>query len=655
VNRALAATRPWRSELLRGSIVFVATFATGLIGFILPYLGAQFALPLLPSGIAVAACYRWGRRMWPFVFAAVVSVAFWHLHIMDKTLGVGAALIEAVSAGGGLAGGAMLTTSLLERHEFSARFARARDVPLFILSSAIGMTLMPTLGVLGFALIGVRSEVGWVYWGGWWGNVTAGVLIVGPMLIPMSRHSFARLSERLWPEAGLWLAGVAACCAAMWLVPTPIARPLLIVLGFLLIVIGAMRFDLVVTASAAFLISLTTALGVAFGHGVYSELEKLPGLALVWSVTAALTGLSLIITALLAERDAESNARLRAERRYAQVFEGSPQPVWVHRRDTGAFLLVNAAATRQYGWSREEFLSRRVGDLAPPGQPRVLPEPGEEGMGADEAMHGGAIMSAAEPFETRHRTSDGRVLDVEVWTRAIDLAGDPAMLVFAIDVTERRALGHALTEAITGEQRRIGQEMHDGLGQELTGLSLSVQALANQAKREWAARAADLQQLAALAASCIQGARLIVQGLSPLSDADGSLEAALAGLARRSSLSGTAVRFAAHVESPLTIGMEARNHLFRIAQEAVQNALKHAAGTEIDIELRADADTIRLVVLDNGQGLRADGARGLGLGMRTMRFRARAIGARLSVGAGEDRGSRVVCDLPQLISRRASA
>jgi PAS domain S-box-containing protein len=646
-----------RGDWLHGSIVALSILAAGLVGFILPIFGAHFNLPLLPSGIAVAACCRWGRRMWPFIFAAVAAVDFWHLHILVGSLGLGAGVIEAFAVGAGLAGGGVLAAWLLERNGFNTSFARARDVPLFILSAAAGMTLMPAFGYLGFMLAGQPSGLSWENWFSWWSNITAGVLVVGPILIPMSRQSLARLTDRSWLEVGLWLLGVVSCCAAILLLGSPNVRPLLSVYAVLLIVVGAMRFDLVVTASAAFVISMTIALSAAFSHGAYSQLDKFSGLTIVWSITAALTGLSLIITALLAERDGESGARLRAERRYAQIFEGSPQPVWVHSRDTGKFLLVNAAAERQYGWSREEFLSRSVADLAPAGQPRVLPEPGEEGTEepAGSAARNEALAAAAEPFETRHRTGDGRVLDVEVWTRSIDLAGQPATLVFAIDVTERRAFGQALSEAIAGEQRRIGQEMHDGLGQELTGLSLSVQALANRAKREWASHAAELQQLAALAASCIQGARLIVQGLSPLSDADGSLEAALEALSRRSSLSGTPVRFKARLEAPLSIGLETRNHLYRSAQEAVQNALKHAGGTLIEIELSANAGRVRLSVADNGRGLPADAMRGQGLGMRTMRFRARSISGRLFVGPAEAGGNRVVCDLAQLAARRESA
>src|SRR5260370_8017700 len=132
-----------------------------------------------------------------------------------------------------------------------------------------------------------------------------------------------------------------------------------------------------------------------------------------------------------------------------------------------------------------------------------------------------------EPFEPEDLTKDGRLLEVEVWTQSIDCGGQPGELVFAVDVTERRAFGQALVEAIGGEQRRIAQEMHDGLGQELTGLALSVRALANRARKEREAISGDLEQLALLATTCIQDPHRIVQGLSPLTNADGNLDAPL--------------------------------------------------------------------------------------------------------------------------------
>jgi signal transduction histidine kinase len=88
-----------------------------------------------------------------------------------------------------------------------------------------------------------------------------------------------------------------------------------------------------------------------------------------------------------------------------------------------------------------------------------------------------------------------------------------------------------------------------------------------------------------------------------------------------------------------------RNHLYRIAQEAVQNALKHSGAKSIDIELAARPGDLKLSVVDDGQGLISASASS-GLGMRTMRFRASAIGGKLSVTRGANGGNSVVCEVP---------
>jgi PAS domain S-box-containing protein len=473
----------------------------------------------------------------------------------------------------------------------------------------------------------------------------AGPLLVGPILVAYSHNSFDRFRQH-WVEGGLWLLGLFTCCAAILLVPGTLGRPLIVVFAIILVVIGAIRFGLVLASGASFAISTMTAISAAFSIGAFAEFNQLQGLVTTWSFIASLSGLSLIITALLGERDSASLEMLRAEQRYAQIFNGSPQPLWVHARDTLRFLLVNDAAVRQYRWSREELLLRTVDVFSPDAKRPALPPPRDASATAD---------LQPEPFETQHITKDGRVLEVEVWSQSIDCGGQPGELVFVVDVTERRAFGHALMEAIGGEQRRIAQEMHDGLGQELTGLALSVRALANRAQKERDAISFDLDQLALLATSCIQDAHRIVQGLSPLTNADGNLDAALEALAQRSSLSGTRVRFRSRHDAPPMIELKIRNHLYRIAQEAVQNALKHSGASSIEIELWSRPGDLVLSVIDDGRGLSAEADVRSGLGMRTMRFRASAIGGRLSITRGVNGGNSVVCDVPTKMDFAATA
>jgi PAS domain S-box-containing protein len=614
------------TKALRLLLVFVSIFAVAAIGFSLRRYGGSLTLYYLPNGIAVAVTYRFGRRVWPAVFLAGFAIVRWTHDPLAAAIGVGI----------GLASGAWASAWLLERSGFDSGFSRAKDVPLFILAVGAGMTLAPLFSLSGYYLSGWKDfATDPSHWVRWWGNAVAGALLLGPILMAYNRKSFERFAAHL-REGSLWLLGLLVCCASIMLAPGALGRPLIVVFAFILVVISAMRFGLVLAGAASFLISTMTAISAALSIGAFSQFEQAQGLVTVWSFIASLSGLSIIITALLGERDAAGIEALRAEQRYAQIFNGSPQPLWVHSRDSLRFLLVNDAAVRQYGWNRDELLSRSVEVLsAGPDQP-VLPPVHDAIVTADLPL---------EPFETQHRTQDGRLLEVEVWTQSIDCGGQAGELVFAVDVTERRAFGQALIEAIGGEQRRIAQEMHDGLGQELTGLALSVRALANRAQKERDVISVDLDQLALLATSCIQDAHRIVQGLSPLTNADGNLDAALELLAQRSSLSGTRVKFRSRHEAPPAIELKMRNHLYRIAQEAVHNALKHSGARNIDIELWTRPGDLRLSVIDDGQGLASDVDRGSGLGMRTMRFRASAIGGRLIMTRGANGGNSVVCDV----------
>jgi PAS domain S-box-containing protein len=615
------------TRALRLLLVFTSIFAVAAFGVSLHRLGGTLTLSYLPNGVAVAATYRFGRRVWPAVFLAGFAIVFWGSEPLPACIGVGI----------GLASGAWASAWLLERSGFDPGFSRAKDVPLFILCTAAGMALGPLFSLSGYFLSGMRAfATDPSHWVRWWGNATAGALLLGPLLMAYNRKSFERFTAH-WLEGGLWLLGLVVCCASIMLAPGDLGRPLIVVFSFILVVVSAMRFGLVLAAGASFVISTITAISAAFSIGAFSQFNQLQGLVTIWSFIASLSGLSIIITALLGERDAAGNEALRAEQRYAQIFNGSPQPLWVHARDSLRFLLVNDAAVRQYGWSRDELLSRSVEILSADSKHPVLPP-------VHDAVE--TVDLPLEPFETQHLTRDGRLLEVEVWTQSIDCGGQAGELVFAVDVTERRAFGQALVEAIGGEQRRIAQEMHDGLGQELTGLALSVRALANRAQKERDVISVDLDQLALLATSCIQDSHRIVQGLSPLTNADGNLDAALELLAQRSSLSGTRVKFRSRHELPPVVELKMRNHLYRIAQEAVHNALKHSGAKTIDIELGSRPGGLRLSVIDDGQGSASDVEKGLGLGMRTMRFRASAIGGRLIITRGVNGGNSVVCEVP---------
>jgi two-component system sensor histidine kinase UhpB len=219
----------------------------------------------------------------------------------------------------------------------------------------------------------------------------------------------------------------------------------------------------------------------------------------------------------------------------------------------------------------------------------------------------------------------------------------------AVAEIERRRLERALREAADQERGRLAKELHDGLGQELTGFALLTDGLAKQVARSQSPVAApELERLAKVARHAIKTCRDIARGLSPLGGTLAGLAEALRDLTDRTAgPPGPGVSLTVNMNAPITTSREVCEHLYRIAQEALTNAMKHSRAATVEVRLDVDAETIRLSVLDDGTGIADLPADSFGLGMRTMRDRAAVIGSRLSVEGRRDRGTAVICETPQ--------
>ncbi len=153
-------------------------------------------------------------------------------------------------------------------------------------------------------------------------------------------------------------------------------------------------------------------------------------------VTAVL--LAYLVHRELHVRERQQAALADSASRYRQLFEANPQPMWVYDAETARFLAVNDAAVAQYGWSRDEFLRMSIADIRPPEDvPSLQPRP-------DEVASGPAYTRSGIG---RHRKKDGRVIDVEIASHALEFDGRPARLVVAVDVTARLAAERALRES----------------------------------------------------------------------------------------------------------------------------------------------------------------------------------------------------------------
>ena len=216
----------------------------------------------------------------------------------------------------------------------------------------------------------------------------------------------------------------------------------------------------------------------------------------------------------------------------------------------------------------------------------------------------------------------------------------------AHEVSAREQLQQELIELSERERRTIGNDLHDGLGQHLTAMAYAAQILSQQlaAKQHPASQAA--QEIVRLAEDGILQSRQLARGLLLTAIEPGSLHRELGELAASvQRQSGVACHFASPL--PVTVADSATaSHIFRIAQEAVRNAIRHARPTTVNLSLTSDHSSLLLTVSDNGPGLQSKPDGQPGVGLRVMAHRAKLIGGDFTVESSPDRGTCIRCRVP---------
>jgi PAS domain S-box-containing protein len=223
----------------------------------------------------------------------------------------------------------------------------------------------------------------------------------------------------------------------------------------------------------------------------------------------------------------------------------------------------------------------------------------------------------------------------------------------AMEVTERKRLEEEILNISEMEQRRIGQDLHDGICQHLAGIELKSQSLAEILEKKARGQAAQAVQIAGHVRDVIAQARSLARGLSPfILEAEGCASA-LKGLAANTEKMFN-VKCSFQTGDPVLISDQAAaTHLYRIAQDAVSNAIKHGKASAVEISLSNANDKILLAVSDNGIGIRSQGRTATGMGLRIMQYRAGMIGATLLVQSQGNGGTRIVCFLQKTGERTA--
>ena len=219
------------------------------------------------------------------------------------------------------------------------------------------------------------------------------------------------------------------------------------------------------------------------------------------------------------------------------------------------------------------------------------------------------------------------------------------VIVFS-DVTARRMLEKQIAEISEREQRRIGQDLHDGLCQHLVSTAFACTSLNLKMNELARPEAGEVYEIGELVKQAISQARTLARGLHPVQlEADG-LASALEELAR--SVGGfNSVSCHFQCETPVAIlDFGTASNLYRIAQEAVHNALKHGQARNIVLSLDQHPGRAELQVKDDGVGLPHEVPTGNGMGLHIMNYRARMIGAELKIRRLGESGTIVSCSWP---------
>ena len=340
--------------------------------------------------------------------------------------------------------------------------------------------------------------------------------------------------------------------------------------------------------------------------------------------------MALVIARNISDQKAMELALARSEERFRLTFENAIDPILWADPETGRYINCNKAAEKLLGWSREQIIGRHFTDIHPP------EEREKHTLSIAESAQGPGFSQIYGHVVTR----DGEVIPVHIAASKISIGSVPIIQGTFRDRRAEAALEAARLKVIRvreEEQKRMARELHDSIGQQLVAMKMSLSA-------------AGLTEDARRCVEMIQEVRHLCYDLYPPSLEALGLASALHQIGRHC---GGGARFTLDCEPELEkarFDAEKEIALFRVAQEAVSNAIRHGRAGAIRVRLARRDGQIEMTVADDGQGFDADGEGGKGLGLRSMTDRIEAVNGTIEFRSGAE-GTSVSVRVPLSSSR----
>jgi PAS domain S-box-containing protein len=627
--------------LLGGFLVCLGYYLGAKLGIALKLPPRPVSVMWPPNSILLAALLLAPVRHWWFLLACALPA-----HLLAQMQGktpVPMMLCWALSnATEALIGAGLIRWMVRGRFQLNG----LKNVVLFLVCGAF---LGPFLSsFLDSAFVRLNDFGTGAYWEIWkirfFSNVLASVT-VAPMIVLWARADFGNVRKANWKR---WVEGILlgiALLGVAYLVfrkhrtgisgdPAFIYAPLPFLLW------AAVRFGATGAISAIFATALISISGAAHGLGPFvtrSHETNVLSLQIFLSVSSVLL---LLLCAVMSDLK-------QARERLARAFGSSPDAMLIMRKSDGHILEWNERAEKLFAYLRRDAVGRTVAELN-----IYLDEADYRRLLADTSSG-----SSVHDLEVLFRNRNGEIRRTLLSADTDEIDGASCLILSLHDVTERRRLeeetrqlSSRLVNAKEEERKRIARELHDDLTQRLALLAVEVDLLNEEAKRSEVPDSDRLEAIGSQLRELTSDVDLFSHHLHPAQlEQRGLIAAARAYCLEIETRWSIPVRFRERGNMPSDLDPAVVLCLYRVLQEALQNAARHSDTFEIHVQLKGEKDQLRLVVIDKGKGFNVESPRdGTGLGLVSMCERVKQLYGSIDIQSKPGEGTRVEVTVPLL-------